>query len=134
MANYFVLTLDTTAPEIIINAPSTVYEELVFTVEANEELDTYQNIYIIDAEGTRHDLILLYDDTSFYGTVNLSDYPEGVMTIYAQVRDKLFNKSVLASKQIVKTSSVLKFKTFNVEKIINIKTQVKEQIKFKIRF
>lgn len=102
MANYFTLDLDTTGPIINIIAPSytTPQTSDEISIVANETLSTYQEIYIVDSQGVRHDLTFTYENDRFVGLVSFSGYPFGPATIYAQVKDEVFNASELVSKTI----------------------------------
>lgn len=102
MANYFTLDLDTTGPIINIIAPSytTPQTSDEISIVANETLSTYQEIYIVDSQGVRHDLTFTYETDRFVGLVSFSGYPFGPATIYARVKDEVFNASELVSKAI----------------------------------
>lgn len=102
MANYFTLDLDTTGPIINILAPSytTPQTSDEISIVANETLSTYQEIYIVDSQGVRHDLTFTYETDRFVGLVSFSGYPFGPATIYARVKDEVFNASELVSKAI----------------------------------
>ncbi len=67
---------------------------------ADEPLDAWQEIYIIDAAGERHDFIFAHQNDRFYGVVKLAQIAVGIATIYARVRDTVHNVSALASKTI----------------------------------
>lgn len=100
MSSYFTLTLDTTPPNIEIYAPtySNRQSNNTITVVSNEKLSDFQDIYIIDHDGVRHDVIFSFDgDKTFTGNVVFSNYPIGMLTIYAQLKDTVNNMSNLAS-------------------------------------
>lgn len=102
MSSAFSLELDTTGPEIYIVAPqyTTPNEEIELYVIGDENLAVYQDIYIVDSRGNRHDVIFHYEGDRFFGIVKLWDYPPGMATIYAQMKDGVDNPSNLASKAI----------------------------------
>lgn len=102
MNNYFTLTLDTTGPIINIIAPSytTPQTSDEISIVANETLSTYQEFYIVDSAGVRHDLTFDYEGDRFVGLVSFSGYPFGTATIYARVKDEVMNISELVSKTI----------------------------------
>lgn len=100
---YFFLTLDTTPPQINIYAPT--YTNRLTTdeirVEASEPLEEFQNFYIIDCEGKKHNLIFTQEsDTVYTGQLTFSGYPYGIATIFAQVKDTVDNPSRLATANI----------------------------------
>lgn len=103
MSNYFFLGLDTTPPEIEIYAPNytnrLTNDEI--RVEASEPLMEFQNIYVVDATGNKHDLILYRESEKVYvGQLTFSGYPFGIATIFAQLKDEVGNPSRLASFNI----------------------------------
>lgn len=102
MGNYFYLELDTTSPFIEIMAPSytTPQTYVEITIQANETLSTYQEIYAIDSKGVRHDITLNYRYTKFTGTVLFTNMPFGFVTIYARVKDEVGNLSNIAIKSV----------------------------------
>jgi hypothetical protein len=96
---YILIELDTTGPRVEIHAPSYTNKsaKTPINIVANESLASYQEIYIMDAEGVRHDLTFLHSDNEFVGEMYFNDYPLGVTTIYARVKDTVDNMSNLAS-------------------------------------
>ena len=100
MASSFELYLDTTSPNIRINAPQkTTYNiHTYIVIESNELLMEYQDIYIIDGNGTRHDVTFLYQDDKYFGDIVFNEtYSIGIATIYARLKDSVGNLSELAS-------------------------------------
>lgn len=103
MAGYFTLFLDTTAPHISIYAPpysnnSTANE---IRVVADENVGEFQNIYIVDSMGFRHDVIFSkVSENEYSGQITFNEYPIGIATIYAQLKDEVGNISELVSKAI----------------------------------
>jgi len=110
MANFFKVELDTTPPSVSITAPSYtiphIDTEIIIT--ANEPLDKYQEFFIVDSAGTRHDLIFDYRGDSFRGVIDFWDYALGIATVYARVRDEVHNLSeiVMATIDIKKAAQV----------------------------
>lgn len=102
MASYFYLELDTTSPFIEILAPSyaTPQTYVEITIESNELLDTYHDVYAIDSKGERHDITLEYNYNSFQGVVLFNSLPFGMVSIYARVKDSVGNLSNVAQKNI----------------------------------
>jgi len=100
--SYFTLVLDTTPPEVEIIAPwyTTAHADTHIYIIADELLDTWQEIYIIDSTGKRHDLIFDYKGDRLYGMVKFSQVASGIATIYARVRDEVHNISALVGKAI----------------------------------
>ena len=101
--NSFTLELDTTPPTLEIISPQYTLRntETEIIIQANEELALYQDIYIIDPDGVRHDFTFSHQGDSFYGLVTLSELPLGISTIYAQVKDEVHNLSPLTSRPIL---------------------------------
>lgn len=94
--------MDISPPKVEILSPNytTTQARTEITISSNETLDTWQDIYIVDSLGNRHDLTFRYDNNEFVGELYFNDYPYGISTIYAQVRDDVYNKSALVSKTI----------------------------------
>ena len=67
--SYIYLTLDTTPPELSIFVPSYTTKTALtpIRIQSNESLSTYQEIYIIDALGNRHDLTFAHEDNLLVG-------------------------------------------------------------------
>jgi hypothetical protein len=102
LASFIKLALDISPPKVEILSPNytTTQAKTEIRVSCNEVLDTWQDIYIIDSLGNRHDLTFRYEENEFVGVLYFTDYPYGIATIYAQVRDDVYNKSALLSKTI----------------------------------
>lgn len=103
MSSYVLIDLDTTKPEISIYAPRYTTEEItnVITIEANEALSTYQEIYIIDSAGQRHDYTFEKEsDNNFVGRIRFNNLPLGIAIIHARVTDEVDNVSDLALSAI----------------------------------
>lgn len=100
--SHFLLTLDTTGPDIEIYMPTyatpNVDNEII--VQANERLSTWQEFYFIDGVGTRHDFIFEYNGNRFIGLVRFNQFAVGVAKLYAQVRDEVYNPSALVTQSL----------------------------------
>jgi hypothetical protein len=99
IASFFELELDTTAPDIEILSPSytTKSQPIDIVIEANEELSSYQDLYLVDNHGKKHQLTFKHMGTYLEGVINTGSIPVGVTTIYAQVKDTVDNLSKLVS-------------------------------------
>lgn len=114
MSSYFYLTLDTTPPNVNVNAPNNVMPGIVseIYVNASEPIAEYQDIYIVDSAGDRYDLSFQYQPESnrYYGELNFHGYAIGLATIYARLRDNVDNLSSLVSKVIdIKSATLLNY-------------------------
>jgi paraquat-inducible protein B len=123
MAGFFILSLDTTPPEIDIYAPNytTTTSEFEVVVKADEILSSgFQEFYIVDQQGTRHDYDFTYQNNQFVGKITLSAFDNGLVTFYAQVKDEVNNLSALATKSIQIIPSV-NYLRLSIDDSINIK-------------
>lgn len=103
MSSWFNLILDTTPPVVEIISPQyTAYNvHTEITVQSNENLMNYQEIYVIDSIGERHDLTFLYDGDNFYFDAVFNDtYSLGIATIFVRLKDDVGNITNLISKPI----------------------------------
>lgn len=105
--NYFVLELDTTSPVIEIQCPdyTTQREPLPIVIQAGEALDSWHDVFIIDSQGTRYNVILTLNGDRFEGYISFNDVHHGVATIFARTRDEVFNISNIAQKSILVLAS-----------------------------
>jgi len=93
MPSFFLLELDTTAPTISIALPTwTTRTTVPVIITSNEDLDNFQDIYMVDSQGNRFDSTFLYLDDSFEGIVDFSSAASGRATIYARLRDTVRNE------------------------------------------
>jgi len=93
MPSFFLLELDTTAPTISIALPTwTTRTTVPVIITSNEDLDNFQDIYMVDSEGNRFDSTFLYLNDSFEGIVDFSSAASGRATIYARLRDTVRNE------------------------------------------
>jgi hypothetical protein len=121
------VTLDTTPPTVIIYAPTTIFEKSFehISIEANENLDLKQEIYIVDSLNKRHDytFVLEPDKKTLFGSVSFQDYPNGIATLFVIVYDEVWNKSMLYRKAI----NVGNVDVDNIENVkLNLEMQQKE--------
>lgn len=95
MASSFLLELDTTPPVVSIVAPNYTIPniETKIVINSNEILATYQDFYVLDSNGIRHNVIFEYKKDSFLGVIDFWNFPIGIATIYARVRDEVYNLS-----------------------------------------
>lgn len=102
MASSFTLNFDTTGPRIEIFAPSYTVRgmETEIIIQADEQLSQNHEIWVQDGQGGKFYLTLgLYGD-KLVGTYNFNDFSQGVLTIFARVKDDVLNVSELVSKPI----------------------------------
>lgn len=99
MASFITLELDTTPPKLQIYAPNytTKNTDLNLTIIASEMVDKWQEIYLIDREGKKHDFTFHIDNKEIIGLIPMANIPLGIATIYARLRDELHNVSDLYS-------------------------------------
>jgi hypothetical protein len=102
MSAYFYLTLDTAPPVIrVVHPPFAVrYQTGVSIVIYGNEQMMQEEIYIIDSEGQRIDLIFDNEGDTLIGYYNFGECAFGTATIYVSVRDYLDNVSPLYSSTI----------------------------------
>lgn len=103
----FTLELDTTAPALEIQAPNytTTYAETEIILTVDEPLAEWQDIYLLDPTGDRHDVVFSQTPDGFTGLLVMGTYGVGIMTLYARVRDDVGNVSELVRKSLdVRTS------------------------------
>jgi hypothetical protein len=97
------LELDTTSPTIEIIVPhfTTLNSPVHITIQANDELGEYQDIYVIDSKGNRFDITLVHGGNKYVSdALSLSECSVGVATIYARLKDDVGNFSNVATKSI----------------------------------
>lgn len=130
MANYVIITLDTTPPKIRIYAPKyttkSIYNEII--IESNEELAEYQDIYAIDPKGDKHNLTFQREtDKRLVGVVRFNDMSDGIVAIHARVKDVVGNISNLASATIeIKDSiSLLSLDISDSQRDISVRDNVR---------
>lgn len=101
--SYVVLEIDTTNPTVSIYAPNYTTQDVVntITIEANEPVSDYQDIYLIDSLDNRHDYTFSKEsDNQYVGRVRFNNLPLGVHTLYARLKDEVDNYSNVAIKSI----------------------------------
>ena len=109
MSSYVYIELDTKSPTIKIHAPSYTTTDLINNIilESDESLSDFQDIYVIDEYGVRHDYTFVKNgDNEFVGSVKFTGFPLGVATIYATLSDIVDNMSLVYSKNIEIVNSV----------------------------
>jgi hypothetical protein len=96
--------LDLTSPLIDVYAPSITYTQSLetITIEANENLDTKQSIYIIDSLGNRHDYNFYLNENkrTLTNFISFANFPNGIATLFVTVYDEVWNKSSIYKKTI----------------------------------
>lgn len=122
MTSYILINYDTTKPEIQLYAPTHTTGEIdnVVTIEANEDLSLYQEFYVIDMNGNRHDYTFhMEDKRTFVGKLRLNNMPIGIVTIYARVKDEVGNISNLIYKTV-------EIKEYSVDNEMTLKDSQRE--------
>ncbi|MBU8908490.1 hypothetical protein [Desertibacillus haloalkaliphilus] len=123
MPSSFVLELDTTPPTLEITAPSYTVpsQETEIIIEANEPLDEFQDIYIIDGKGTRHDVIFQFGKDHFYGKLSFSQMSIGIATIYVRLKDEVHNLSAVYEKTIdIKYAAHIFLNVFDSNRLMDV--------------
>lgn len=128
--NLIILTLDTTAPIIEVVAPSYAnrQNQIEIKLKANETLSSeWQEIYVIDSEGVRHDLTLKYNAelNEYAGVTIFEGYPIGVSTIYARLMDEVGNISAQVSQTIKIVEPVILNITLSERVLNSVSTSIK---------
>lgn len=103
MSSYIILELDTTPPEIEIYAPSYTTTELFneITIVSNENLSDYQEVYVIDSNGIRHNYTFHKEkDNEYVGIIKFTLFPVGMAKLCARLMDDVGNLSNIAEKPI----------------------------------
>jgi hypothetical protein len=103
MSSYLIIDFDTTSPQIEIYAPRYTTKDVVneIVVQSNEELANHQEVYAIDSIGVRHDYTFQQEQNDqFVGLIRFNDFPYGIATIYARMKDEVDNYSDLVYKSI----------------------------------
>uniref|UniRef100_A0AB39C788 Uncharacterized protein n=1 Tax=Bacillus phage KoopaTroopa TaxID=3234046 RepID=A0AB39C788_9CAUD len=100
--DYIIVELDTTAPTLEIYAPAyTVREANVeVTIEADEEIGTACEVYVIDESGTRHDYTFSRSGNYLTGILDFNGFPLGLARLFVRVKDTVDNVSELYEKTI----------------------------------
>jgi hypothetical protein len=121
------VTLDTSPPIISIHAPSIIISKSLeyISIEANENLDVRQEIYIVDSLSKKHDytFALEPDKKTLFNTIDFQNYPNGIATFFVVAYDEVWNKSMLYRKSI----NIGNVDTENVENVkLNLEIEQKE--------
>lgn len=130
MSSFVYIELDTKSPNLEIYAPSYTTTDLDNTIilESDESLSGFQEIYLIDSEGVRHDYTFNNDGNMLIGKVNFTNFPLGIATIYARVKDEVDNVSELISKLIDIKESLSLLRLDIQHRIMSIDTNNKSAI------
>ena len=127
MSSYILLELDTTEPNIEILAPTYTIPDIIteITIQSDEEIDLYQEVYIVDSNGNTHILNCSYDGDSLIYQGYLNQLSFGTAIIYARIRDIVHNQSALVNKSIsILESNVYKIKQINKVSSLKIENKV----------
>jgi hypothetical protein len=128
MPSYVYIEIDRTPPMIEIYAPSYTTNELLneITIESNEDISDYQEIYVIDSIGNRHDYTFEIEGNKAVGIIKFSNIPIGISTIYARLKDDVGNISNRVYKPINIKESLTLLTISSSQKIRPIGASVKE--------
>lgn len=129
MSSFIPITLDTKSPTIqIFMADNTTNQATTFvTVQADETLENYQDFYLIDSAGTRHDVPMVYNGDHFSANIVFPTASLGTATFYAQVKDEVWNISEQISKDIEIFEANVLFVIVNDRELHKIKLTNKKQ-------
>ena len=100
MSSYFELELDTTGPNIELNMPSYVSfgDNTWISIVATEDLLINYDLYLIDNQGVRKDLIFELNDNTLEGYLDVTGLTSGIAEVNVQVYDEVMNSSELLKK------------------------------------
>ncbi|UGO50787.1 hypothetical protein PQE68_gp196 [Bacillus phage vB_BanS_Sophrita] len=100
--NYIIVEFDTTAPVVEIYAPAYTTREATVevTIEADEDIGTLNEIYVIDENGVRRDYTFSKYGNQFIGHLDFNGFPLGLARLYVRVSDTVDNVSELYEKAI----------------------------------
>lgn len=93
MTNNFLLELDTTPPEVSVVVDQRMVKDITYgaLVSSNEQLDNWQDIYLIDKEGARHNLIFSHYGSSLEGEFTVNELAYGLAHLHINLRDEVHN-------------------------------------------
>lgn len=134
MSSFVYIEFDRTPPTVEIYAPSYTTVDLVneITIEANENITSdHQEIYVIDSNGIRHDYTFEKGlDNQLVGLIKFAEYPLGIVTIYAKIKDEVDNFSNLVSKSITlkENLTLLKLDIRDSSRLVNIKEYARDVV------
>jgi len=103
MSSYLVIDFDTTSPQIEIFSPRYTTKDVVneIAIQSDETLSNFQEVYALDSNGVRHDYTFLQvQGNQYIGQIRFNDFPYGIATIYARMKDEVDNYSDLIYKSI----------------------------------
>ncbi|AZU98912.1 hypothetical protein pW2_78 [Bacillus phage pW2] len=100
--NYIIVEFDTTAPVFEIYAPAYTTREAIVevTIEADEDIGTLNEIYVIDENGVRRDYTFSKNGNQLIGHLDFNGFPLGLARLYVRVSDTVDNVSGLYEKAI----------------------------------
>lgn len=101
--NSFCLELDTTPPSVQIIAPQYTSTDICteIRITSDESLADWQEIYIIDGKGNRHDFTFIFEsENELVGNISFENFSGRIAVIYCRVKDSVYNMSDLVSKTI----------------------------------
>lgn len=88
MTNLFILTQNNTGVNVYTNHSVTVGFPLRIVIEADRPLDeNFQDIYLIDSKGIRHNIILYFLNNRFEGEVDTLPFSCGIASLFVRVKD-----------------------------------------------
>lgn len=124
------IELDTTSPQIAVYAPRYTTADIVneIVIEANESLSEYQDIYAIDSVGVRHDYTFQrVADDQFVGLIRFNDFPLGITTIYARLKDDVdnFSETVQATLLVKESTPSLKLGIRDSQRAITVNSRIR---------
>lgn len=131
MANYFSIELDTTEPTLEINTPPyiIVNNPDIITIESNEDVSDYQNIYLLDKNNIKYNLVFAkVNSKELLGTISLDNSFNGDIELFVQLEDTVGNLSELIIQKIrvFNSNGSLELKLETDERIMMPKTDGKE--------
>lgn len=130
MSSFFILELDTTAPNLTITSPTyTLYDiDTEFYIQSSEKLfNGYQEIFTTDSLGNRDDYIFNFiSDTHCYGVINFKGYEDRIFTLHVRLQDEVGNSSEEITRSInVRVSKKIDMRIFEDK----IKVELMEESK-----
>lgn len=107
MTSFFTVTLDTMAPGLIMTVPLWTLKTCIpVIVQSDEPLDKWQEVYVLDSKGKRHDFTLAWEEYSLAGTIAFQEIASGIALLHVGVRDRVFNSTYLEANISVADYSI----------------------------
>lgn len=122
MSSWFNLVLDTTPPILNIISPQYTSPDILTTIiiESDKPLMKFQDIYFVDYNEVKHDLIFNYDINCYVGKIQFTNMCNGIGTICCCLKDEVGNKSDLISKAInITNGETLKLNVKDFDMTVN---------------